>query len=353
MHRDEYGLQRQATGSSSDTLLRGASFMSSVQHARQQHRQRLAAAARGGLAANPANPTPTLASLPASSSASRAVTPLPRGVSMTAAVPAPMTREPTMLHSNDGPLVPSPAPGKVYTVVLDLDETVIYGREGELMARAHLKELLRGIADVCEVIVWTAGERSYAKGVVREINTEGIIRHLVYRDDAWFNEEDYTKDLRQLGRDMDHVLIVENTPDCVRENPANGIIVSDYEGKSDGTPRKDATLLKLRDVIRAMAASGEPVPKFLASCKMLRRQTVETEGREIPIFFLSSKLKKSTAADDPPLAEGEGKVVKTNRDKAAAARAGEAKRSEMSKSDARRVLPTTTAGKRRASKNHT
>ena len=39
----------------------------------------------------------------------------------------------------------------------------------------------------------------------------------------------YAKDLALVGRDLNEVLIVENTPDCIRGHEENGILVSDYE----------------------------------------------------------------------------------------------------------------------------
>lgn len=138
-------------------------------------------------------------------------------------------REPTMLRRGKKLVAPPFDGTKKYTVVFDLDETVVYARDGPLYARAYLKDLFRSIKDDFEVIVWTAGERDYAKCVLEEINEDHIIQHLVYRHKKWFNEEDYTKDLRQLGRDLNYTIMIENTPDCVRANPQNGIIVEDFE----------------------------------------------------------------------------------------------------------------------------
>jgi TFIIF-interacting CTD phosphatase-like protein len=133
-----------------------------------------------------------------------------------------------MLRSGDK-LIASPVHEKRYTIVIDLDETVVYARDGPLYARSNLKELLRSLNLHGEVIVWTASERGYARAVLREIDPEGIVQHLIYRHKSWFDPHDYTKDLKRLGRNMDYVLIVENTPDCVRANPQNGIIVEDFE----------------------------------------------------------------------------------------------------------------------------
>ncbi|CCW62103.1 unnamed protein product [Phytomonas sp. EM1] len=140
-----------------------------------------------------------------------------------------MRRQPTMLCRGSKLVAPLTEKEKQYTVVFDLDETVVYARDGPLYTRAYLKDLLRAIKDHFEVIVWTAGEREYAKNVLAEINEDCIIRHLVYRHKKWFHGDDYTKDLRQLGRDLDYTIMIDNTPDCVRANPENSIIVADFE----------------------------------------------------------------------------------------------------------------------------
>ena len=195
-----------------------------------------------------------------------------------------------MLH--DGPVL-LPTTEKKYTFVLDLDETVVYARDGPLHARGGLESLLRTMDEYGEVVVWTAGTRNYAKAVMKEINVDGLIKHLIYRHKTWFNAEDYTKDLRRLGRDVEFVLIVENTPDCVRANPQNGIIVQDFEGTAKGrAPSSDSTLAILCKLVQSLGSSGLPVPQFLAQCALVSRQLVKgSDGNEIPIFFLGSKKK--------------------------------------------------------------
>lgn len=209
-----------------------------------------------------------------------------------------LAREPTMLHG--ATLIPpqSPSDGdKLYTVVFDLDETLVYAREEQLYARAHAHKLLTSLDKICEIIVWTAGSRAYAKAVVKELNVGNIIKHLIYRDRSWFSAEDYTKDLRRLGRDMDRVLIVENTPQCVNLNPNNGIIVADYEGGE----MKDASLQRLLLLVRELVASGQTVPDYLAATSYVTRQQVGKGLNKLSIYFLAAEEKGS-------------KVVKRNRD---------------------------------------
>ena len=74
-------------------------------------------------------------------------------------------RAPSMLHEPTKHMIPPQAKadeGK-YTVVFDLDETLIYAREGPLYARPGLDDLFSTVRDSVEALVWTAGLRAYAQ----------------------------------------------------------------------------------------------------------------------------------------------------------------------------------------------
>lgn len=208
-------------------------------------------------------------------------------------------RKPTMLSTGERLIPPLKGNDKKYSIVFDLDETVVYGRDGPLYARAFLKYLFRSIASDFEVIVWTASDRDYAKNVLEAINKDHIIQHLVYRHDKWFKDDNYTKDLTQLGRNLDHTIIIENTPDCIRHNPENGIIVKDFEiqstekedvekgSKDRKRKRTDHTLSLLVKVLKGLADSGKSVPEYLRSCSLLTKKVVSSaDGKSIPIYYL-------------------------------------------------------------------
>eukprot|EP00754_Rhynchopus_humris_P012637 Rhum_TRINITY_DN14298_c5_g1::Rhum_TRINITY_DN14298_c5_g1_i2::g.73237::m.73237/K15731/CTDSP; carboxy-terminal domain RNA polymerase II polypeptide A small phosphatase len=179
--------------------------------------------------------------------------------------------------------------GKV-TVVLDLDETLIYAREGPLYARPGLDELLAMLAERCEPVVWTAGVRAYAQAVIKNIDKKGVIKHCVYRHKKWFSGcAGYNKDLTLLGRDMDKLVILENTPDCVRGNEANGIVVTDYEGEGE-----DLTLVAIRellsDMIDKVEHKGITVPQYISTTKLLQCREILTDvDDEMQVFCLDTE----------------------------------------------------------------
>ncbi|CBZ35976.1 hypothetical protein, conserved [Leishmania donovani] len=128
-------------------------------------------------------------------------------------------------------LIPPPRPQDVgkLVVVLDLDETLVYSRDIIVYKRPGVIQLLRTLKGKCEVIVWTAGTREYALDVIRTIDSVGAVQYCIYRHPTWWTGDiGCTKDLRLLGRPMDRVLLVDNTPSVFRANPRNSLLVEDF-----------------------------------------------------------------------------------------------------------------------------
>ncbi|KEG11987.1 putative nuclear lim interactor-interacting factor [Trypanosoma grayi] len=161
------------------------------------------------------------------------------------------------------------------TLALDLDETLVYAREGPLYARPGLDEFFKLCKEKCvEVVVWTAGLRAYAQAIIRNIDKERVVSHCIYRHSKWFTGySGYQKDLAALGRPLDRVLIIENTPDCIRGYQQNSILVEDYEGGESA----DNTIPALIDLIRSLCDSSMTVPQFVTTCPMLKHGPIQTD----------------------------------------------------------------------------
>ncbi|KNH04644.1 hypothetical protein XU18_2550 [Perkinsela sp. CCAP 1560/4] len=136
------------------------------------------------------------------------------------------------------------------TLVLDMDEMLVGNATGMTsnsmklvpfsdgsfshIHRPYLKEFLQYAAANFEVVLWTAGTKRYAEECIRNILSVhslplSTFDFVVARDPSWFEITPtswYMKDLHQLGRSIEHVLMLENAP-VVRPS-SNAIIVSDY-----------------------------------------------------------------------------------------------------------------------------
>jgi len=203
-------------------------------------------------------------------------------------------RDPSMSRNEAGFVIPPQDPKFTdkLVLVLDLDETLVFARRGPLYGRPGLKELFSMCKEYgLEVVVWTAGLKSYAQAIVENIDHCHAVTHCVYRHQKWFNgEAGYRKDLHHLGRKLDNVLIIENTPDCIRGYQENGILVQDYVGAIE----EDKTLFHLIEVIRELVKSNLSVPQFISTSPMLQKETISTDvGDWIIVYTLSSAPRNS------------------------------------------------------------
>eukprot|EP00993_Chasmostoma_nieuportense_P002865 NODE_3626_length_931_cov_52.038557_g3474_i0.p1 GENE.NODE_3626_length_931_cov_52.038557_g3474_i0~~NODE_3626_length_931_cov_52.038557_g3474_i0.p1 ORF type:complete len:289 (-),score=59.24 NODE_3626_length_931_cov_52.038557_g3474_i0:65-910(-) len=179
----------------------------------------------------------------------------------------------------------SPSDTRKYTVLLDLDETLVYGREGPLWTRPGLKELLQFLKGTCETVVWTAGARDYAQQIIKTIDRDTkAIEHCIYRHPKWFDHAGYWKDLELVGRDVDYTILIDNSPNCIRGQATRSILVSDFWGEAD----EDTTLPAIQRFLSGLVQSGLPVPQYIPKSEMVSLKFVNTpNGNELYLYTLN------------------------------------------------------------------
>ena len=106
-------------------------------------------------------------------------------------------------------------PSRKYTLVLDLDETLIHFEEkpdgtSQFLIRPYAQEFLKTVAVYYEVIIFTAALQDYADYVLDRMDTQNTITHRLYRNHTTIADNVYQKDLSRLGRDLSKTLIVDN-----------------------------------------------------------------------------------------------------------------------------------------------
>ncbi|KRX09581.1 Ribonuclease H-like domain [Pseudocohnilembus persalinus] len=124
---------------------------------------------------------------------------------------------------------------KIYTLVLDMDETLIHtfdfsSADYGFYRRPYCTEFLNQLSQHYEIVVFTAAQKDYADKVLNCIDREGAISHRLYRDHLFFNNMRKVKDLRILGREMSKTIIVDNLKENFELQPENGFHISDFRG---------------------------------------------------------------------------------------------------------------------------
>ena len=128
------------------------------------------------------------------------------------------------LQNGNKNFVPIPNPyvrtknNKNYSLVLDLDETLVHFKEkineignGVLRIRPGLNEFLEEVGKYYELIVFTTATQDYADTLIDAIEEDKIyFEHRFYRNHAIIINNDFVKDLNRIGRPLDKIIIIDN-----------------------------------------------------------------------------------------------------------------------------------------------
>eukprot|EP00811_Abedinium_folium_P009394 NODE_18683_length_881_cov_6.781167.p1 GENE.NODE_18683_length_881_cov_6.781167~~NODE_18683_length_881_cov_6.781167.p1 ORF type:complete len:182 (+),score=44.32 NODE_18683_length_881_cov_6.781167:72-548(+) len=116
------------------------------------------------------------------------------------------------------------------------------------------------LAQVFEVVVFTASASIYADQVLDFLDPTGrLVAHRLYRQHCTEISGGHFKDMRRLGRRLEDVVLVDNSPVAIGLTPNNGILVSSWFGDD----YDDAELLNLLHVLDLCAVHGS-MPAYLA-----------------------------------------------------------------------------------------
>jgi Dullard-like phosphatase family protein len=129
-------------------------------------------------------------------------------------------------------------------LVLDLDETLVHasftpvdqfdytfpivikGKEYQMYVRKRpfMEEFLAAVAQKFEVVVFTASMSEYASEVLDLIDPTGVlIHHRLFRQHCTNTNGLFIKDLSLLGRPLERVVIIDNSPTAFLWHPRNAI----------------------------------------------------------------------------------------------------------------------------------
>ncbi|XP_031121571.1 CTD small phosphatase-like protein 2 isoform X1 [Ipomoea triloba] len=127
----------------------------------------------------------------------------------------------TLVHST---LEPCDDADFTFSVNFNLKDHTVYVR-----CRPHLKYFLERVSSLFEIIIFTASQSIYAERVLNVLDPKRkLFRHRVYRDSCVFVDGNYLKDLSILGRDLAHVIIVDNSPQAFGFQVDNGIPIESW-----------------------------------------------------------------------------------------------------------------------------
>uniref|UniRef100_H9H7C3 protein-serine/threonine phosphatase n=1 Tax=Monodelphis domestica TaxID=13616 RepID=H9H7C3_MONDO len=132
-------------------------------------------------------------------------------------------------------------------MVIDLDETLVHSSfkvgpserpcprpPGGLpvlvyvLKRPHVDEFLQRMGQLFECVLFTASLAKYADPVADLLDRWGVFRARLFRESCVFHRGNYVKDLSQLGRELNKVIIIDNSPASYVFHPENAVPVQSW-----------------------------------------------------------------------------------------------------------------------------
>ena len=149
---------------------------------------------------------------------------------------------------------------KKYTLVLDLDETLIHFKpnpnnedSGTIKIRPYLYKFLDNIKKYYELVVFTAATQEYADPIIDAIEQNNkYFDFRLYRIHTIIIDNDFVKDLSKFGRDLSRIIIVDNMEQNYKLQKDNGITIRPFWGKDN----EDTALNDLLEILIKIAENN-------------------------------------------------------------------------------------------------
>jgi Dullard-like phosphatase family protein len=122
----------------------------------------------------------------------------------------------------------------IYTLVVDLDETLVHYVEEEekayVQVRPYAEYFLSEMSKYFEIVIFTAASEDYANIVLQGLDKNNSVSHKLSRRHT--NQENgiLLKDLSKLGRDITKICIIDNSKENFGLQPENGLNISSFVG---------------------------------------------------------------------------------------------------------------------------
>jgi len=138
---------------------------------------------------------------------------------------------------------------RFYTLVLDLDETLVHfdQRKRSYRARPYAANFIKEMSKHFELVIFTAGLKEYADWILDDFDKYRYISHRLYRNSCRFRKGVYVKDLSRIGRDLSRTIIVDNIAENYELQADNGINIASWFNSY-----QDIELQKLEPILRMM-----------------------------------------------------------------------------------------------------
>ncbi|GLI59068.1 hypothetical protein VaNZ11_000901 [Volvox africanus] len=138
------------------------------------------------------------------------------------------------------PDLPQQLRGNVITLVLDLDELLVFKewtrqRGWSIYKRPGVQEFLLELGQYFEIVIYTDEPATYADPIINKLDPHRVVPYRLYRTDTQYKDGKHVRDLSKLNRDLTHVLMISAKPEAWEFQPKNALKVTPWKGEPGDT----------------------------------------------------------------------------------------------------------------------
>ncbi len=179
--------------------------------------------------------------------------------------------------------LPLPSYTSKYTLILDLDETLIYSQRNisyklkkkeninkkRIILRPGLREFLKEMKKIFELIIFSSGTVDYVNPIVEIIeNDEKFFDFVLYRNHITLDEDgNNVKNLELIGRNIKKIIIIDDIPRYFKLQKDNGINIKPFLGNISSDKN---TLKTLAYILKKIRIDAEETNDIRVSLKKFK-----------------------------------------------------------------------------------
>ena len=141
--------------------------------------------------------------------------------------------------------LPAIKPNYKYSLIINLDETLIYNNNGKIIFRPNLFHFLDIMKEIYELIIFSFESNSFIDKVVETIEQKNkYFDYVLYANQCTLklnNNGTLVKDLESLGRDLKNIIVIDSKSHLEQKYQNNLILIKGFYGND----LIDTNLLKI------------------------------------------------------------------------------------------------------------
>ena len=128
-----------------------------------------------------------------------------------------------------------------------------------VQVRPGVKSFFEQLVHNYDLVIWSASPKEYVDPIIDCLEIRPYVKQVLCKENCTFDQKLSViyKNLDNLNRPLDEIIIIDNSKDCYFRHPKNGIQIKEYDGNTD------QCLVTLAKYLSHFAKNGYQIEKLV------------------------------------------------------------------------------------------